>query len=154
MATLTNISLTGSSFSNLEARVARLTSGNRILLPNGRKAGSGSKFTIARTDEYADGILDSEEFVNVPFAIYVAQDAPFDLAVKLLSGVPSGNAALAGPPFPPTDVSLFTRRVYSNAPPTGPAQGPRLTEEQLVALVKKQGALAVYNDPVIQQIIS
>lgn len=78
----------------------------------------------------------------------------------------SAERVLAQPPFPPTNVNLFTPQTYSQSPPMVPAGPRRITEAQLrVGLAKAlrpraarhpgvvARGLAVFDDPKIIEII-
>jgi hypothetical protein len=90
-AKLTNVS--NSSLSSLVTRVATLTGDN--LLQNGDTGpgGVGSRLTVPKKDGFADGVLSSEEFVDMPFVICLGQIQPVEFFVNVSGIVGSGPLA-------------------------------------------------------------
>jgi hypothetical protein len=80
-ATLTNVS--DKWLTNLAVECAELTNDN-LLLTNHGLLGEGEWFPITRTDDYEDGLLSPEEFVNVPFTVCCKKKEPFRFYVDIL----------------------------------------------------------------------
>jgi hypothetical protein len=81
-AKLTNIS--GSSLSSLLTQVATLTGDNLLQNADTGPGRVGSRLTVPKKDDFADGVLSSGEFVDVPFVICLKQRQPFEFFVNIL----------------------------------------------------------------------
>jgi hypothetical protein len=68
--------------------VDELTNNNSLLTDNGL-IGEGKRFEIQKIDDYADGILNHEEYVDVPFTICLQDKSPFRFFVNVF-GVAEG----------------------------------------------------------------
>ncbi|WBB93373.1 hypothetical protein [Verrucosispora sp. WMMC514] len=110
-------------------------------------------------------------FITVGIALVAVAGVP--APVSAADGKPRGGGkpcpaerVLAQPPFPPTNVNLFTPQTYAQAPPMVPAPPRRITEAQLrVQLAKALSprakrhpgvvarGLAVFDDRKIKKII-
>ena len=80
-ATLANIS--EKELSNLHVEVDELANKNLLLTDNGL-IGEGERFEVSKIDEYADGILSHEEFVDVTFTVCLQEKSPFRFFVNVL----------------------------------------------------------------------
>ena len=81
LARLANIST--KTFSNLFVEVDELTN-NNLLLTDNRLLGVGGRFKAPEADDYADGWLDPDENVNVPFCVCLQDRNPFGFFVNVL----------------------------------------------------------------------
>jgi hypothetical protein len=90
-ARLTNIS--GSSLANLVTQVTSLTGSNLLQNADTGPGGVGSRLTVPQRDGFADGVLTSGEFVDVPFVICLKQTQSFEFFVNVLGIVDSGPLA-------------------------------------------------------------
>jgi hypothetical protein len=92
-AKLTNLS--GSLFSGLVTQAATLTGDNLLQNADTGPGGVGSRLTVPKKDGFADGVLSSGEFVDVPFVICLKQTARFEFSVNVLAIVDVGPVASA-----------------------------------------------------------
>jgi hypothetical protein len=88
-ARLTNIS--DFALSDLVVEVTALTNGNLLQNADGGPGGVGARLPVPRQDGFSDGVLTSDEFVDVPFLICLREKSPFNFFVDVL-GV-SGHSA-------------------------------------------------------------
>jgi hypothetical protein len=79
-ATLTNISI--KELSNLKVEVDELTNNNLLLTDNGL-IGEGGQFEVPKIDDYADGYLSADEYVDVPFTVCLKEKKPFRFFVNV-----------------------------------------------------------------------
>jgi hypothetical protein len=86
-ATLTNIS--EKELSNLFVEVDELTNANLLLTDNGL-IGENERFEIPKINDYDDGYLSADEYVDVPFTVCLKNTKPFRFFVNVL-----GNADVA-----------------------------------------------------------
>jgi hypothetical protein len=70
--------------SDLIVEVLTLTSGNVLQNADGGPDGVGARLTVPATNSFSDGVLSSEEFVDVPFIICLGDSNPFSLSVDVL----------------------------------------------------------------------
>lgn len=80
-ATLNNIS--EKELLNLYVEVTELTNDNLLLTQNGL-IGQGGHFAIPKIDDYADGYLTADEYVDVPFTICLQNIEPFRFFVDVV----------------------------------------------------------------------
>ena len=71
---------------NLLVEVFELTNDNLLLTDIGLIE-QGERFAVQKNDNYADGLLSPDEFVNVPFTVCLKEKKPFRLFVDV-SGIP------------------------------------------------------------------
>jgi hypothetical protein len=90
-AMLANIS--NRSLSSLVAQVATLTDDNLLQNADGGPGGVGSRLTIPKKNDFADGTLSPAEFVDVPFVLCLKQIQPFEFSVNILGVADSGAVA-------------------------------------------------------------
>jgi hypothetical protein len=90
-AMLANIS--NRSLFSLVAQVAALTGDNLLQNANGGPGGVGSRLTIPKKNDFADGMLGPGEFVNVPFVICLKQIQPFEFSLDMFGVVDTGPVA-------------------------------------------------------------
>jgi hypothetical protein len=83
-AKLTNVS--EKELSNLYVEVDELTNNNLLLTDNGL-IGEGGRFEVTEIDDYSDGYLSPDEFVDVPFIVCLQQKKPFRLFVNVLGAI-------------------------------------------------------------------
>jgi hypothetical protein len=79
-ATLTNIS--EKELSDLMVEVDELTNNNLLLTDIGL-IGEGERFEVPKIDDYADGYLSADEYVNVPFTVCLKEKKPFKFFVNV-----------------------------------------------------------------------
>jgi hypothetical protein len=72
------------SLSDLVVTVTALTNGNLLQNADGGPAGVGARLTVPQEDEFADGILSPDEFVDVPLIICLTEQQPFRFVVDVL----------------------------------------------------------------------
>ena len=84
-ARLTNIS--EHSLADLVAAVTTLSDGNLLQNADGRPGGVGARLTMPQEDGFTDGMLNPDEFVDVPFVICVSERQPFTFVVDVLGAV-------------------------------------------------------------------
>jgi hypothetical protein len=75
------------SLAELVVTVTTLTNRNLLQNADGGPGGVGARLTIPQQDDFTDGVLSPDEFVNVPFIICLTQRQPFTFVVDVL-----GNA--------------------------------------------------------------
>ncbi len=80
-ATLTNIS--EKELSNLNVEVDELANDNLLLTDNGL-IGEGECFAVSKIDDYSDGYLSPDEYVDVPFTVCLQEKSPFRFFVNVL----------------------------------------------------------------------
>ena len=80
-AQLTNIG--DASLSDLVVEVAILTNENLLKNADGGPGGVGAVLTVPNKDDFTDGILSPEEFVDVLFAICLTEITPFRFFVDV-----------------------------------------------------------------------
>jgi photosystem II stability/assembly factor-like uncharacterized protein len=90
---LANIS--NRSLFNLVAQTAVLTDENLLQNANGGPGGVGSRLTIAKKNDFADGTLSPGEFVDVSFAICLKEIKAFEFLVDILGVLDSAPVAFA-----------------------------------------------------------
>jgi hypothetical protein len=81
-ARLTNISQ--SALTDLVVAVTELTNGNLLQNANGGPGGVGAHLTVPQQDEFSEGVLSPDEFVDVPFVICLTQRRPFTFVVDVI----------------------------------------------------------------------
>jgi hypothetical protein len=84
-ARLTNIS--EHSLADLVATVTTLSDGNLLQNADGRPGGVGARMTMPQEDGFTDGMLNPDEFVDIPFVICVTERQPFTFVVDVLGAV-------------------------------------------------------------------
>lgn len=80
-AKLTNIS--EKELSNLNVEVNELTNNNLLLTDDGL-IGEGGRFEVPNSDDYADGYLSADEYVDVPFTVCLKIKKPFRFYVNVV----------------------------------------------------------------------
>ncbi|HLE61482.1 MAG TPA: hypothetical protein VI750_00015, partial [Pyrinomonadaceae bacterium] len=75
---------TSPPLSDLMAKVTTLTNGNLLQNADGGPAGVGATLTVPRTGGFADGTLNPNESVDVPFTICLKQMKAFSFFVDVL----------------------------------------------------------------------
>jgi hypothetical protein len=71
------------SLTALVVVVTTLTNGNLLQNADGGPGGVGAQLTVPQQDGFADGVLNAEEFVDVPFVICLTAQAPFTYVVDV-----------------------------------------------------------------------
>jgi hypothetical protein len=84
-ARLTNIS--NHPLTALVVQVAALSPGTLLQNADGGPGGVGARLTVPRQDDFTDGRLSPEEFVDVPFTICLQERVPFEFLVNVLGEV-------------------------------------------------------------------
>ena len=79
-ATLTNVS--EKTLSNIFVEINELTNDNLLLTNNGL-IGEGGRFAVPNNDDYFDGLLSHEEYVDVAFAVCLENTDPFRFLVDV-----------------------------------------------------------------------
>ncbi|MCM3902702.1 MAG: hypothetical protein ND866_13435 [Pyrinomonadaceae bacterium] len=97
-ARLTNIS--ESSLTDLVVAVTTLTNGNLLQNAHGGPGGVSSRLTVPQEDGFSEGVLSSDEFVDVPFIICLTQRRPFQFFVDVLGIVDASIHAQAKYTYP------------------------------------------------------
>lgn len=99
-AQLRNVS--ESALSMLHIGVAELSNGNLLVAPSGEVVGVGVLLPVPWVGGYADGLLASSEYVDVPFAICLRSRHRFTFSVDVL-GIRASSVVQGGvyeaPPF-------------------------------------------------------
>jgi photosystem II stability/assembly factor-like uncharacterized protein len=90
---LANIS--NRSLFNLVAQTIVLTDENLLQNANGGPGGVGSRLTVPKKNDFADGTLSPGEFVDVSFAICLKEIKAFEFLVDILGVLDSGPVASA-----------------------------------------------------------
>lgn len=72
------------SLRDLRVQVITLTNGNLLRNADGGPGGLAARLTVPRTGMYADGVLSAGETVDVPLAICLKNNGPFQLLVDVL----------------------------------------------------------------------
>ena len=80
-ATLNNIS--DETLSDLFIEVDELSNGN-LLLTNDGLIAEGERFQVPKIDDYDDGYLSADEYVDVPFSVCLQDKKPFRFFVNVL----------------------------------------------------------------------
>jgi hypothetical protein len=93
-ARLTNTS--ERSLTDLAVQVIALTQGNLLQNADGGPAGVDARLTVPRADDFTDGSLSPEEFVDVPFVICLTARQPFTVEVEVLGVVGSRDETPSG----------------------------------------------------------
>jgi hypothetical protein len=75
--------------------VTTLTNGNLLQNADGEPGGVGARLTVPQRDGFIDGVLSSEEFVDVPFIICVTAREPFTFVVDVFGVVEASTDARA-----------------------------------------------------------
>src|SRR5262245_45440882 len=70
--------------SDLLVQVKRLTNGNVLQNADGGPSGVGATLIVPETGQFADRLLSANEFVDVPFLIYLKTAARFGFIVDVL----------------------------------------------------------------------
>lgn len=86
-ARLTNKS-TSPPLTNLAIQVKTLTNNNLLQNADGGPGGVGATLTVPENAQFADGILDANEFADVPFVICLKQRTGFTFLVDVLGVLP------------------------------------------------------------------
>jgi hypothetical protein len=81
-ARLTNVS--ERSLSKLVVAVTTLTNANLLQNADGGPGGVGARLTVPQQDDFTDGLLSPNEFVDVPFILCLTQRRPFTFVVDIL----------------------------------------------------------------------
>jgi hypothetical protein len=81
--------------SDLYVGVTTLTNGNLLYNADGGPGRVGARLTVPQQDGLADGLLNSEEFVDVPFVICLTARAPFTFVVDVFGVVDTSADAQA-----------------------------------------------------------
>ena len=76
--------------SDLISKVMNLSNGNLVQNADGGPGGVGATLTVAKTGNFADGILSPGEFVDVPFNICLKNTDSFAFLIDVL-GIEAGN---------------------------------------------------------------
>jgi hypothetical protein len=84
-ARLTNIS--AHVLAALVAQVADLSPGTLLQNADGGPGGVGAQLTVPLQEDFTDGRLSPEEFVDVPFTICLQERSPFEFFVDVLGDV-------------------------------------------------------------------
>lgn len=79
-AALSNIS--DKTLSILNVKIDELTN-NNLLLTTKELIGEGDQFQVLKIDDYSDGYLNPDEYVNVPFTVCIENKKPFQFYVDV-----------------------------------------------------------------------
>jgi len=90
-AKLTNLS--GNAFTSIVTQATTLTGDNLLQNADTGPGGVGSRVTVPKKDDFADGVLSSGEFVDVPFVICLKQTQRFEFFVNVSAIVDAGAVA-------------------------------------------------------------
>jgi len=90
-AKLTNVS--GSVFTSIVTQAGTLTGNNLLQNADTGAGGVGSRVTVPKKDGFADGLLSSGEFVDVPFVICLKQTERFEFSVNVSAFIDIGPVA-------------------------------------------------------------
>ena len=73
--------------SDLRVEVDTLSNGNLLQNADNGPGGVGATVTVPQVEQYADGVLSPQEFVDVPFVVCLQQRSPFRFFVDVLGVV-------------------------------------------------------------------
>jgi uncharacterized repeat protein (TIGR01451 family) len=76
---------------DLVSIIRTLTNNNIVANTDISPGAAGAFITIGNQDDYADGVLDPGEFVNVPFDVCVEKNVPFSLFVDVVGRLSSAQ---------------------------------------------------------------
>jgi hypothetical protein len=81
------INISDGTRSDLVVKVTALTGDNLLQNADGGPRGVGAQLTVPEEDGFADDVLSTDEFVDVPFIICLTQQQPFTFAVDVFGDV-------------------------------------------------------------------